>query len=156
MRTPTKLGPSIGMLVVAAVATGGAPALAQAPPDPATPTVEFVTAEELKARLARGEPVTIIDVRAGGAYAGDDERIMGAIGVRPRRLRSRLSYAPLKDLPRDREVVTYCACPEDQAAIRAAQVLLKAGFKRARALKGGWEAWVAAGGPVERRPSSGS
>jgi rhodanese-related sulfurtransferase len=114
--------------------------------------VETVTAEELKTKLTRNEPVTIIDVRTAGAYIGSDTKIKGAIRVKLRRLKSRLAFPPLRDVPRDREVVTYCACPNEETSIRAAQILLEAGFKRARALKGGWDAWQKAGGPVETRP----
>ncbi|HET8646077.1 MAG TPA: rhodanese-like domain-containing protein, partial [Vicinamibacteria bacterium] len=80
--------------------------------------------------------------------------IKGALRITLRWLRSRLGYAPLRDIPREREVVTYCACPADEASIRAAEVLLQAGFKRVRTLKGGWEAWLAAGGPIEERPGT--
>jgi rhodanese-related sulfurtransferase len=56
---------------------------------------------------------------------------------------------PLKDVPRDRQVVTYCACPSDETGILAAQVLLDAGFKRVRVLKGGWVAWQKVNGPMD-------
>jgi len=65
--------------------------------------------EELKAKVAGNEPVTIIDVRATDAYIGSDNKIKGAIRVKLRRLKARLALAPLKDVPHDREVVTYCA-----------------------------------------------
>jgi 3-mercaptopyruvate sulfurtransferase SseA len=51
-----------------------------------------------------------------------------------------------------REIVTYCACPSDEIAVRRAQVFMEAGFKRVRVLKGGWQAWLKAGGPVESKP----
>lgn len=112
--------------------------------------VEFVTVEELKAKVAAGGPVTIIDVRAAALYAAADEKIKGAMRIKLRRLRSRLGVPPLRDVPREREVVTYCACPADDAGIRAARLLMQAGFRRVRVLKGGWEAWLAAGGPIEQ------
>jgi rhodanese-related sulfurtransferase len=67
-------------------------------------------------------------------------------------LRSRLQFPPFKNVPRDSEVVTYCACEDDQASVRAAQILIDAGFTRVRALKGGWEMWRKINGPVEQRP----
>ncbi|MEK6279681.1 MAG: rhodanese-like domain-containing protein [Acidobacteriota bacterium] len=111
--------------------------------------VEFITAQELKAKLARNEPVTIIDVRSATGLPATGNKIKGAIYVKLRRLKSRLAFPPLRDVPRTQEVVTYCACPNDEASVRAAQVLREAGFTRARALKGGWVVWKNANGQVE-------
>jgi len=111
--------------------------------------LQFMTPEELKLKVAKKQPVTIIDVRGGEAFAAGERKIKGAIHVKLRRLRYRLSFAPLKDVARDSEVVTYCACPNDELSIEAAQVLLDSGFKRVRALKGGWRAWLKLNGPVE-------
>ena len=116
-----------------------------------TPTVETITAEELKAKLAGNEPVMIIDVRSPQGYAASTTTIKGAIHFKARKIQSRLKYAPLKDLPKDREIVTYCACPNDESSISAAQVLQASGFKRVRVLHGGWNEWLRAKGPVEPR-----
>jgi len=67
----------------------------------------------------------------------------------------------VEDFPADRDIVIYCACPNEASAKRAAQILLKRGYKRVRPLRGGIDAWVSAGHPVEhgvpahfeRRPS---
>ena len=127
--------------VGAAVRSGAAPAT--------SPDVQFITAEELKAKVARSEPVAIIDVRGSNGLLANDNKIKGAVYVKLRRLKSRLAMAPLKDVPRDREVVTYCACPNDESSIRAAEILLESGFKRVRVLKGGWVTWKQAKGQVE-------
>lgn len=129
--------------------TGRSADLAQAEIDPQESSrIEFTTAEELKAQIAKNQPLTIIDVRSNYGAGNDDRTIAGAIHVKLRRLRSRLFFAPLKDAPRDREVVTYCACPNDEASIRAAQLLIDAGFKRVRVLKGGWLAWQKVNGQL--------
>ncbi len=117
-----------------------------------TSQIEFITAEELKAKIARSQPVTIIDVRSVTGMGNDERKIKGSIHVKLRRLKYRLGLPPLRDVPRDREVVTYCACPSDEAGIRAAQVLLDAGFKRVRVLKGGWVVWQKANGQIEPTP----
>ena len=117
----------------------------------AAPAVEMITAEELKAKVANNHPVTIIDVRSSEGYAASPTTVKGAIHFKVRKLKSRLMYPPLKDLPRDREIVTYCACPKDQSSIAAAQILQAAGFKRVRVLQGGWNEWLRANGPVEPR-----
>jgi rhodanese-related sulfurtransferase len=114
-------------------------------------TVETITAEELKAKLAGNEPITIIDVRSPQGYAASTTTMKGAIHFKGRKIKSRLKYAPLKDLPKDREIVIYCACPNDESSISAAQVLKESGFKRVRVLQGGWNGWLQAKGPVEPR-----
>lgn len=122
--------------------TGMAAGLGRANGDPQEPSqIPFITPEELKAQIEKNQPLTIIDVRANYGSGNDEQKIPGAIHVKLRRLRSRLSFSPLKEAPRDRQVVTYCACPSDEAAIRAAQLLLGEGFTRVRVLKGGWVAW---------------
>jgi rhodanese-related sulfurtransferase len=114
-------------------------------------TVETITAEELKAKLAGNEPITIIDVRSPQGYAASTTTMKGAIHFKGRKIKSRLKYAPLKDLPKDREIVIYCACPNDESSISAAQVLKESGFKRVRVLQGGWNGWLQVKGPVEPR-----
>ena len=117
-----------------------------------TPEVAMITVEELKTKLANNEPVTIIDVRSSEGYAASRTTIKGAFHLKLRRLKSRLKYAPLKAVPRDQEVVTYCACPRDESSIAAAQTLLASGFTRVRVLQGGWTEWVRANGPVQPKP----
>ena len=137
----------------AGIAVGGGNPPARVGPGPAPPPeVGFVTAQELKAKLDKKEPVTIIDVRSANVYSESDGKIRGALHVKERRLRSRLSFPPLSNAPRDREVVIYCACPNDEASLRAAGILSAAGFSRVRVLKGGWRAWSEARGQIESKP----
>ena len=113
------------------------------------PEIQFIAPEELKTKLGRNEAVTIIDVRGSSSLVANDNKIKGAIYVKMRKLKSRLGLPPLKDIPRSREVVTYCACPNDEASIRAAQMLTESGFKRVRVLKGGWQNWRKINGQIE-------
>jgi rhodanese-related sulfurtransferase len=124
---------------------------AQALPDPKATGVEFITAEELKAKVTDNHPVTIIDVRASESYAASATTIKGAMHFKVRRLKSRLALPPLKDLPRDQMIVTYCACPRDESSTAAAQILQASGFKRVRVLKGGWQEWLRSNGQVQAR-----
>ena len=117
-----------------------------------SPQIERISVQELKSKLAGKRPLTIIDVRATNSFVYSDKKIKGAIHLKLRRLKHRLSLPPLKDLPRDREIITYCACPNDESSIRAAQVLLAAGFKHVRALKGGWNEWLKVGGQMDSKP----
>jgi rhodanese-related sulfurtransferase len=109
--------------------------------------VEFITAEELKTKIAKNEPLAIIDLRAESSYSQSDKTIKGSIHTKVRKVANRL-----RDAPRDKEVITYCACPSDESATIAARSLMASGFKRVRVLKGGWNAWLQAGGQVVRRP----
>ena len=109
--------------------------------------VVFITAEELKAKIAKNEPLAILDLRAESAYSQSDKTIKGSLHTKVRKVVTRL-----RDAPRDKEVITYCACPSDEAATIAARSLIASGFKHVRVLKGGWNAWLQAGGQVERRP----
>jgi rhodanese-related sulfurtransferase len=120
----------------------------------AAPAVEMISADELKAKVTANHPVTIIDVRSSEGYASSSTTVKGAIHIKLRKLKSRLIYPPFKDLSKDREIVTYCACPKDQSSISAAQILQAAGFKRVRVLQGGWQEWLRANGPVEPRQKS--
>lgn len=115
------------------------------------PNVEMISADELKAKVTSNQQVTIIDVRSSEGYAAATTTVKGAIHFKLRKLRDRLAYPPLKNIPKDQEIVTYCACPKDQSSIAAAQILQAAGFKRVKVLQGGWQEWLRANGPVEPR-----
>jgi rhodanese-related sulfurtransferase len=135
-------------LLMASVGTAGPAAFGRGSVQHSS-EIQFISADELKGKLAKNEPVVIIDVRATSGLLDSDNKIKGAIHVKLRRLKSRLSFPPLKDVPRNREVVTYCACPNDESAVRAAQVLSETGFSRVRVLKGGWVTWKKINGQVE-------
>lgn len=109
--------------------------------------VEFITPEELKTKIAKKESLAILDLRSESSYVQSDKTIKGSLHTKVRKVATRL-----RDVPRDKEVITYCACPADEAASIAARLLLANGFKRVRVLKGGWNAWLQAGGQVEPRP----
>lgn len=115
------------------------------------PAIDTITADELKAKLAKNEPVLILDVRSPEGFANSTTTVKGSMHFKVRHLKSRLPYPPFKDLPRDREIVTYCACPKDELSIEAAQILQTGGFKRVRVLQGGWTEWLKANGPVQPR-----
>ncbi|MEK6287289.1 MAG: rhodanese-like domain-containing protein [Acidobacteriota bacterium] len=112
--------------------------------------VEFITPDELKTKITKNEPMAIVDLRASNLYAESDKTIKGSVHTKVRRVAHRL-----REIPRDREVITYCACPADEAAIIAARALLANGFRRVRVLKGGWNAWLQVGGQVQPRPGIG-
>lgn len=134
--------------IVALAVVGLAAIAAQAQADPA---VQMITAEELKTKFTDNQPITIIDVRSSNGYANSNKTVKGALHFKLRKLKSRLTFPPFKDLPKDREIITYCACPNDESSIAAAQILQASGFKRVRVLQGGWQGWLKVNGPVEPR-----
>jgi rhodanese-related sulfurtransferase len=48
-------------------------------------------------------------------------------------------------LPKDENIIFYCACPDDEGATREAQKYFREGFINARILMGGVNAWKEAG-----------
>ena len=134
---------------IALAAAGATECLGQPQP---SPPVSFITAEESKAKVESGAPVTIIDVRSVSDSSDSERKIKGAIHIKLRRLRSRLAMPPLSAVSRTSDVVLYCACPNDEASIRGAQIMSESGFKRVQALKGGWQAWKKSNGQIESRP----
>jgi len=109
--------------------------------------VDFITPEDLKARIAKNEPLLIVDLRAQTAFEQSDTTIKGSFHTKTRKVAYRL-----REHPRSQEIITYCACPSDEAAIIAARDLRSSGFTRVRVLQGGWNAWRKAGGQVEPKP----
>jgi rhodanese-related sulfurtransferase len=115
------------------------------------PGVSMITAEELKAKMANNESVTVVDVRSAEGFANSGTTVKGSIHFKLRKLKYRLQYPPFKNLPKNSEIVTYCACSKDQSSIAAAQILQESGFTRVRVLQGGWSEWLRVGGPVQPR-----
>ncbi len=71
--------------------------------EPATAAVPRVTADEVKARLDRGEPLVFLDTRNPTAWAEADTKLPGAIRMPADEVERRLG-----EIPRGRPVVTYC------------------------------------------------
>jgi hypothetical protein len=65
--------------------------------------VPRITVQELKAKMDKGEDIVIVDVRAGREYADSKIRIRGAIRIPIVQLEVRSN-----ELPRDKEIITYC------------------------------------------------
>jgi rhodanese-related sulfurtransferase len=57
-------------------------------------------------------------------------------------------------LPREKLIVTYCACKHEGLSGHAVQELQKQGIENSAALVGGLDAWRAAGLPVEGESKS--
>jgi membrane protein DedA with SNARE-associated domain/rhodanese-related sulfurtransferase len=104
--------------------------------------MERVSADELQTML-QGEPAPlVIDVRS--AESRKSGVIPGSVGIE-----AHGTEQELRGLPACDEVIIYCACPNEAAAATVAKRLLKVGFRRVRPLKGGIDAWIASGLPLE-------
>lgn len=94
--------------------------------------------------LQTRQDVVLVDVRAAAPGVPPMPRLPGArhldLGA--------LGDAALADWPLAAEFVTYCACPNDASAVKAAQWLKQHG-REARVLRGGIEAWTEAGFTLE-------
>lgn len=95
-----------------------------------------ITPPELVAALASDTPPLLLDFR-GVAMIAQTGPLAGA------------TQASLDDLPdavshwpKDHDIVTLCACPEDATAVRAAHSLMKLGYTSVRPLRGGYESWM--------------
>ncbi|WP_137895929.1 VTT domain-containing protein [Ramlibacter sp. 2FC] len=97
-----------------------------------------ITPAELLAALAAEPAPLLLDLR-GPAMIAETGPIEGALVVALEQL-ERLAEA----WPKDRPIVTLCACPQDATAVKAARALQRRGHASVRPLAGGYEAWVAA------------
>jgi membrane protein DedA with SNARE-associated domain/rhodanese-related sulfurtransferase len=106
-----------------------------------------LTPDALRLRLESGDPVRILDLRTAIAYEVTRQTLPGAIRLDPEELDARHT-----EIPRDRDIVLYCTCPNETTSARVALALKKRGIERVFPLEGGLEAWVACGYPVEAFP----
>ena len=103
-----------------------------------------LTPAELRLRLESSDPPRIVDLRSAIAFEVTREALPGAIRLDPEELDKRHT-----DIPRNRDIVLYCTCPNETTSARVALALKKRGIERVFPLEGGFEAWVAGGYPVE-------
>jgi membrane protein DedA with SNARE-associated domain/rhodanese-related sulfurtransferase len=98
--------------------------------------VPHITPVELLAALEADNPPLVLDLR-GASLIAEAGPIPGAVATEHDHLDD-----AVRDWPKDRPIVTLCACPEDAGAIQAARRLLEQGFISVRPLRGGHEAWL--------------
>ncbi len=106
-----------------------------------------ITVDELYRMMEAGLAPVIVDVRSPTALTLEPRRIPGALHVSLHEVQQ-----DLRDLPHDREIVSYCTCPNEASAAQVAKLLMSRGFNRVRPLHGGLDAWIAAGYAVEPVP----
>lgn len=104
--------------------------------------------EELKemmdlAKLQGNKPPFIVDLRHPLDYLPDPRVLPGALRIGPNEIRQHSEI-----IPRDRDVVLYCTCPNEETSAKLALQLHKLGIYRVRPLRGGFEGWKNAGYPL--------
>jgi rhodanese-related sulfurtransferase len=104
-----------------------------------------ITPDDLYALISSKQEVLLFDVRQPLDLLADSEIIVGATRIPPRELMENPSL-----IPREKDSVVYCTCPDDKTSrsvLHRAQAL---NFTRLKFLKGGLGGWKAKGYPVER------
>jgi len=110
--------------------------------------------EDLKVML--GNPVLLVlDVRLNREYMFSDSKIKGAdrpsgIAMGPGYT---MGHVPPSELPNDKDkvIVFYCSSPNEEVSVPIAQLFMKHGYTKVYALKGGWEEWLKACYPTEKK-----
>ena len=105
--------------------------------------ISRITVEELKGKMDAGENVMVVDLRHHLEFDADPETIPGAFRIDAKELQEKTDR-----LPRDREVILYCTCPNEATSAHVALLLRRQGIKHIRPLQGGLDAWREQGYPV--------
>jgi len=103
-----------------------------------------ITIAELRKRQDAREDLVILDLRSGAELKLDPSLIPGAVHLAVDEVEHRHH-----EIPRDREVIVYCSCPNEISSARVALLLHRKGIVRVRPLLGGIDAWRARGYPLE-------
>jgi rhodanese-related sulfurtransferase len=109
--------------------------------------VARIAPRELKSLMDAGEEVVVVDLRHPLDFEADPVVIPGAL-----RLGAEDLEAEDPGIPREREIVLYCNCPNEATSARVALSLHRRGIWRVRPLDGGLSGWRAAGLPLASLP----
>jgi membrane protein DedA with SNARE-associated domain/rhodanese-related sulfurtransferase len=107
--------------------------------------MERISVEQLQLLMREGTRTVILDARLP-ALQSSEGRIPGARSLHIEQIEDSLAGLAVSD-----EIVVYCSCPNDASAVTLAKALRQRGFQKVRPLRGGFEAWTAAGCPLERQ-----
>jgi membrane protein DedA with SNARE-associated domain/rhodanese-related sulfurtransferase len=115
-----------------------------------------ITVSELRNKLDAGEELVIVDLRSAASLEEDPFVIRGAIHMSMDDVEK-----DSRGLPRDREIIVCCSCPNEASSAKVALLLHRKGFTRVRPLLGGIDAWREHKYPLDswpgvRTPAAGS
>jgi membrane protein DedA with SNARE-associated domain/rhodanese-related sulfurtransferase len=103
-----------------------------------------ITVDELHQKQQAGEMLVILDLRPRSELDKNPSLIRGALHMTLEEMQLRQ-----QEIPRDRDIVVYCSCPNEVSAARAALMLQRQGFLRVRPLLGGIDAWQKRSYPLD-------
>ena len=106
--------------------------------------VARISPSELKQLMDDGHQSVVVDLRGTLDHVADPYTIPGALRISAEALEQRHH-----DIPRDRDVILFCACPNEATAARMALMLKRRGITRVRPLAGGIDAWRELAYPLE-------
>ena len=119
---------------------------ASGPSEHVSPSQETTLTIEQYQTLAKTDAeIIVLDVRREASLDGTGLGPRGALRVRADQA---VAVAKQTSVPKSAWLVALCACPNEETSSQAAADLRRAGWPRARALVGGWDAWRAADLPV--------
>ena len=107
--------------------------------------VARITPTELKQLMDDGHQSVVVDLRDILNHMADPYTIPGALRISPEQLEQRHH-----DIPRDRDVILFCACPNEATAAKMALMLKRKGVTRVRPLLGGIDGWRELEYPLEK------
>jgi len=102
-----------------------------------------ITPEELKEKMDAGEDIIVVDLRHSLDFDANPQTIPGALHVDAAELEEAFEV-----IPRDREIVLFCACPNEVTAARLALLLRSKGITQIRPLAEGYDGWRKRGFPM--------
>ena len=105
-----------------------------------------ITVDELHQKLETGENPIILDLRSHAELERDPSLIRGA-----RHMTMEEVKLWQHEIPRDRDIILYCSCPNEVTSARTALLLHRNGIRRVRPLLGGIDAWRERNYPTEPR-----
>lgn len=103
--------------------------------------IRELSPSEVRARRERGDAFTLLDVREPNEWSLG--HIPGALHIPRGVMESSIETR----VPRDQEVVVYCASGNRSAM--AADILQQMGYETVSSMRGGIRGWADAGGEVE-------
>jgi membrane protein DedA with SNARE-associated domain/rhodanese-related sulfurtransferase len=105
--------------------------------------IRRISPEELHQRMNAGEDVVVVDLRHTLEFDSEPETIPGAVHMDSAELEEAVDV-----IPRDREIVLFCSCPNEATAAQMALRLRNLGITRIRPLAEGLAGWRARGFPT--------
>lgn len=103
-----------------------------------------ITVDELYKMQESGHDVLVFDVRSSVDLKAIPHKVRGAKWIAKEEFHKRHH-----EIPRDREIVLYCNCPNEASAAIIAALLQKHGIERVRPLLGGLDAWMEKSFPTD-------